>query len=275
MPTPVIDGAARVVFMLGSPIAQAQSPVLFNRYFRENAMNRVMVPLEVRPASLSAFLTALRGAANCDGAVLTLPLKRPACALVDEMTERARVLASVNVIRRSEDGRLHGDMVDGPGFWAGAGRSGFRPQGASIALAGAGAAGTAIAYSFAEMGGRHIDLLCEDAGDVERVGAIIAPFGTTIGKGMPQTLENHDLVINATPVGMAHLPGSLFPKTLLRTMKKGSAVADAITDPVSTELLSDAKDLGLVTIEGRLMTAGQFELLARWLGVHEGTSSAS
>lgn len=262
-----VSARTRVIFMIGSPIAQARSPVLFNGHFARHDLDRVMVPLEVRPDGLGAFLETVRGAGNCDGVVLTLPLKRAAAALVDEISPRARALGSVNVIRRGEDGRLSGDMMDGPGFWNGIARAGLSPDGCRMALAGAGGAGMAIAYEFAAKGGRHIDLLAQHRDDLARMERTLAGLPTSLGWGLPASLAEHDIVVNATPVGMAAHPGTLFPPTLIETLPAHALVADAITEPLETELLQSATRRGLKTVDGYAMTGGQFELLARFLGV--------
>lgn len=262
-----VSARTRVIFMIGSPIAQARSPVLFNGHFAHYHLDRVMVPLEVRPEGLDAFLKAVRGAGNCDGVVLTLPLKRTAAELVDEISPRARALESVNVIRRGEDGRLSGDMMDGPGFWNGIARAGFRPEGRRMALAGAGGAGMAIAYEFAAKGGRHIDLLAQHRDDLARMERTLAGFSTSLGRGLPASLAEHDIVVNATPVGMAARPGTLFPPKLIETLPAHALVADAITEPLATELLQGARQRGLKTVDGHAMTGGQFDLLARFLGI--------
>ncbi|UUZ59355.1 hypothetical protein [Nocardioides sp. B-3] len=44
-----------------------------------------------------------------------MPLKREAVALVDELTERARLAGAANTILLDEDGRRRGDNTDIPG----------------------------------------------------------------------------------------------------------------------------------------------------------------
>lgn len=266
-----VSARTRVIFMIGTPIAQARSPVLFNRHFARHGLDCVMVSLDVQPEGLGAFLRVVRDAKNCDGVVLTLPLKRAAAELVDDISPRARALGSVNVIRRSDDGQLSGDMMDGPGFWNGVAGVGFDPDGRRMALAGAGGAGMAIAYEFAAKGGLHIDLVAESQDDQARMERTLSGTSTTLDFGLPASLAAHDIVVNATPVGMAAHPGTLFPPILIDTLPDWALVADAITDPLETELLQSASRRGLKTVNGHAMTGGQFDLLARFLGLEPQT----
>lgn len=257
----LVTGATRVVFMIGTPVAQARSPFLFNRHFADRGENRVMVPLDVSPAALPSFVSMVRDAANCDGFVATLPHKRALLDLVDEASETARALESVNVVHRGPDGRLVGDMTDGAGYWNGAAKSRFDPRGKSVALAGAGAAGTAIAHEFARRGGGRLAVWSRSECEVTLLQSKLATMGISVEAGMPTDLAGFDMAINATPVGMAHAPGSPFSKALIATLPPTAIVADAITEPLETELLASAREIGLKTIDGRAMTEGQFHSL--------------
>ena len=263
----LVTGQTRVVFMIGSPIAQARAPYLFNAHFAEHDVDRVMVPVDVSARALPDFVATIRDAATCDGFVSTLPHKRSLLDLVDEASATARALASVNVVRRSADGRLSGDMADGAGFWNGVSRAGFQVAGSSVVLAGAGAAGIAIAHEFAERGGSRLAIWSREERETEAIVSMLAGKGLSVEPGMPASLEEFSMAINATPIGMAHAPGSAFPRHLLATLPSGSFAADAITDPLDTQFLRDANALQLTTVNGQAMTLGQFELLRAFLGV--------
>lgn len=257
----LVTGTTRVVFMIGTPVAQTRSPFLFNRHFADSGENRIMVPLDVSPAALPFFVSMVGTAANCDGFVATLPHKRALVGLVDEASETARALESVNVVRRELDGRLIGDMTDGAGYWNGAATRGFEPNGKSIVLAGAGAAGTAIAHEFAKRGGGRLAIWSRSLSEVMLLQTKLATMGVAVEVGMPANLADFDMAINATPVGMAHAPGSPFSKALIATLPPTAIVADAITEPLETELLKIARQRGLHTLDGQAMTAGQFNSL--------------
>ncbi|MEX6505328.1 shikimate dehydrogenase [Jiella sp. M17.18] len=261
-----IAGATRIVPMIGSPIAQVRSPILFNRIFSgDGADARAVVPLEVQPNHLDAFFALLRGAGNCDGVILTIPHKEPAFELVDSMSERARALEAVNVVRREPDGRLVGDMVDGVGFWAAADEAGFCPAGKTLVLAGAGAAGTAIALAFAQGGGRAVRILDSEPRRIDRLAEKLAGSGCAVEALSDARWAEVEAVVNATPVGMAYRPGSLFSDDQLACLPADGMVGDAITEPAETALLRAARARGLAAVDGHAMAAGQFRAMYAFL----------
>lgn len=264
-----VSAHTRVIFMIGSPVGQARSPSLFNAHFAEAGIDRVVVPLEVPPAGVAGFLDVVRGASNCDGVIVTVPLKAGVLEGIDVATERACALDAVNVVRRGEDGRLRGDMTDGPGFWAAAEGHGFDPDGKRIVLSGAGAAATAIAHEFALRGGRAITVTTRTAAEFDRLSGLLDGHGIAIADGLPTDLSGFDMAINATPVGMDHAPGTPFAKALLATLPSHALVADAVTEPVETRLLADARALGLKVMAGEEMTRGQFRLIGAFLNAFE------
>lgn len=112
----MVSGTTQVVAVIGHPIAQVKSPDNFNRYFAEQHMDSVMIPVDIAPDAVAAYLNALRGWQNMTGVLVTVPHKQRAAALVDDLTPRARRLNAVNVIRKLADGRLQGDMLDASAF---------------------------------------------------------------------------------------------------------------------------------------------------------------
>jgi shikimate dehydrogenase len=68
------------------------------------------------------------------------------------------------------------------------------------------------------------------------------------------TLAKVQGVINTTPVGMAHLPGSPIPDSLLRP---DLWVADIVYRPTNTALLCAARAAGAPTLDGSGMATYQ------------------
>jgi shikimate dehydrogenase len=79
----VIDGATRLVGLIGHPVAGSLSPRVQNAAFAARALDWAYVPLEVEPARLEE---AVRGlvALGFAGANVTTPHKEAAAALCDE-----------------------------------------------------------------------------------------------------------------------------------------------------------------------------------------------
>ncbi len=88
-------------------------------------------------------------------------------------------------------------------------------------------------------------------------GDLSARFGASqaeAGRDLAAALTEADGLVNATPVGMAKIPGTPVPKTLLRP---DLWVAEIIYYPLETELLRDARALGCRTLGGGGMAVFQ------------------
>jgi hypothetical protein len=154
----MVSGFTQVVAVIGHPITQVKSPENFNRYFADQQMDSVMIPVDIAPEAVADFLQALRGWQNMSGVLVTVPHKQRAAALVDELTPRAQHLNAINVIRKLADGRLQGDMLDGVGFQLAAEAHGFSAAGKKALLSGCGGVGSAIAWGLCEAGIRQLAL---------------------------------------------------------------------------------------------------------------------
>ena len=99
---------------MGWPVAHSLSPAIHNAAFRALGMDRVYVPLPVRPDGLPRAFDGLR-ALGFEGANVTMPHKDQSADLADRLSEDAQLLHAVNtvVIR---DGVVAGENTDRPGF---------------------------------------------------------------------------------------------------------------------------------------------------------------
>ena len=81
----MVSGTTQVVAVIGHPIAQVKSPDNFNRYFAEQHMDSVMIPVDIAPDAVVDYLNALRGWQNMTGVLVTVPHKQRAAALEDRL----------------------------------------------------------------------------------------------------------------------------------------------------------------------------------------------
>lgn len=193
-----------------------------------------------------------------DGLNLTYPVKQTAVPLLDEMAPAAQMIGAVNTVRW-QDGRLIGDNTDISGFRTSVIEAlGDSPLGRTVAL-GAGGAGSAVCHAVAMQGVERLTIV-----DVDRHRAaalaedIAAAHGQRVEAATPEQLPHllraTDGLINATPMGMAHHPGTPLDTELLNP---GMWVCDIVYRPVDTALLTAAKERGCRTISGLGMAMHQ------------------
>lgn len=273
----MVSGFTQVVAVIGHPITQVKSPENFNRYFADQQMDSVMIPVDIAPEAVADYLKTLRGWHNMSGVLVTVPHKQRAASLVDELTPRARHLNAVNVIRKLGDGRLQGDMLDGVGFQLAAQAHGFNAAGKSALLSGCGGVGSAIAWGLCEAGISQLALYDQNPATLQLLHNRLAThFPQVHLTELPATLADLDLVVNGSPAGMTGFDPLPLPQALLETLQSSTHVADVVTAPVMTPLLTFAQHRGCVIQTGPEMALAQMKLMGEFIGAipHEQGAAA-
>ncbi|UVH51721.1 shikimate dehydrogenase [Pseudomonas sp. CBSPBW29] len=260
---PGITDSTRIYGLIGAPLKSAKSPVLLNRLFAEAQANAVCIPLEVGQGHLADFVKGIRAVSNIAGLLVTMPHKQTMLEVVDALHPTARQVGAINVIRCEPDGRWIGAVFDGLGCVLGMQWEGHDPANKNVLLVGAGGAGRAIAFAVASAGARSLTISDVDenrAGDLAK--AVADDTGCSTRYGPPDP-HGHEIVINATPLGMnKNDPMPVDPERL----EPGTLVVDIINSPAPTPLCDAARKRGCLTQNGSPMHKGQALLALRFLG---------
>ena len=259
-----ISGKTRLYAIIADPVHQVKTPQAINRLFRERGEDRVMVPFQIPAEALARTVEGLRGLANLEGFIVTVPHKTAMLALCDRVTEQARQVGAVNAVRRTPSGELEGAILDGIGFVAGLRHEGIEPAGLSVYLAGAGGAANAIAFALAQAGIAQLTIANRTQDKalelLERLRTAYPALAVRLGTRDP---SGHGLVVNATSLGLRE--GDPLPCDVERLMPE-QIVAEIIMQPPHTPLLVAAAARGCRVQEGLPMLLCQVELMAAAMG---------
>ncbi len=260
-----VQGDTRVFAIVGDPVAQARSPLLFNELFLRHGVNAVLVPLHVPAADVEPIVRGLMRIPNLGGLVVTVPHKIRLLGIVDEVMPNAARTGAINCMARGTDGRWRGGMYDGEGFVAGLRRQGHDPRGWKVFQAGAGGAGRAVAHALAAAGVARLDLadIAEDRAS-DLLAGLGRHYADTEFRLAREAPADSDMAVNATPCGMAAADPLPFAVDHLGAR---ALVAELIMKPERTALLQRAEARGLATHLGRYLLESQVELVARFFGV--------
>jgi shikimate dehydrogenase len=262
---PIVDGATRLYGIIGHPIDQVKSPELITPQFRAAGRNALMLPMHVTPERFDETVRGLKALANLDGIVITVPYKVRIIAHVDRLLPTGEQIGAVNAMRREADGTWVGDMFDGRGLIRGLSDLGHSVAGKRVLLLGAGGAGSAIAFALAEAGTKAVALHDIDESKARDLVARVAKhYPACAIVTAPPSLDGHDVLVNATPIGMA--PGDGLPADF-GALDRNLIVADIIMKPVVTPLLAHARACGCRTMAGRSMLEGQADELVAFFGM--------
>ena len=265
---------AHLVGVIGSPVAHSLSPLLHDAAFAAMGLGEVWrsFAFEIPRGAAAAALDAMRIAA-VTGLSVTMPHKGDVARLVDESSETARRLGAVNCVLARTDGSLFGTNTDGEGFVASLARgSGFTPQGRRCVVVGAGGAARAVILALADAGAAHGAVVNRTPERAIGAADLAGPAGEPVPSGgseLDAALRAADLVVNATPLGMAGTTTRGREEWLVRPeiLRGGQVAADLVYAPRPTPWLVAARAAGATTLDGLGMLVHQAAAqLLLWTG---------
>jgi shikimate dehydrogenase len=277
-----VGATVTVVGVIGSPVAHSLSPLLHTTAFVALGLEGEWrsFAFEVPAGGASVALEAMRRA-GIRGLSVTMPHKAAVAAGVDECSEVARQLGAVNCVVNG-DGVLFGTNTDGEGFVSSLRRgAGFDPDGRRCVVVGAGGAARAVVLALAQAGAAEVAIVNRTPERAYEAAALAGPVGTVVtltDGSIAAAVVAADLVVNATPVGMAGVgsvagvgggagggPGQwLVPPELLES---GQVAADLVYAPRPTRWLAEAGEGGATVLDGLGMLVHQAAAqLVLWTG---------
>ena len=238
------------LFVIGDPVAHSLSPLLHQAMIDQTGAAYRYDVRTVRPEALPVFVRWAKDG-GCAGFNVTMPHKEAILPLLDEVDTTAASCGAVNTVCIRE-GRAIGHNTDGTGFLDSLAGQGFYPQGRTVLLLGAGGAAKAVGHALAAAGAGRV-IVC--ARRVGRAAALAAQL-TGCGEGIvlaqdaiQQAAAACDLLVNATPLGMAGSP-AFARLDFLQAMPPHAVVYDLVYHPRRTALLEAAARQGLRTVGG-------------------------
>lgn len=268
----MITGTTELIAHIGFPTHTFKSPSIYNPYFERAGIDAVLLPVACEPGPFPGVLRALFEVRNVRGAVITMPHKVSVLKLLDRLSPAARVAGACNAVRRAADGALEGDMFDGIGFVRAVQRQGLVVPGSRVLIVGAGGVGSAIAASLAAEGAAAITIFDSRREAAEALAARIAEHcpNVTLQTGGSDA-AGHDLVINATPMGMN--PGDPMPLDVGR-IDPAAIVCDVVHSAKPTAFLAAAKARGARIQGGADMLYEQIPAYLEFFGLPSTTAES-
>lgn len=250
--------------VIGDPIVQSKSPAIHGFWLGKLGIDAEYRACHVLDSGLSDYFAARRGDPDWRGCNITMPHKQAAMALVDRLDPLAARIGAINTVV-PEHGALVGYNTDAPGF--------LEPLRALLAdkhyfrmarVLGTGGAARAIVAALSDEGfvlvlagrdpGKAQAMLDELTTQSDHHAAPLAHFAPPTDFAFDDREQCLDLVVNASPLGMAGQPPLAFD---LSHAPPGSVVYDIVTHPLDTPLLQAARTAGLRTVDGLSMLIGQ------------------
>jgi len=239
---------------------------MHNAQINELGLDYVYLAFEVHPDNLEKAVQGFR-ALDIKGINVTIPHKETIIKYLDEIDPISEKMGAINTIK-NDNGYLKATNTDAAGAKKSLIDAGFTIEGKNIVFIGSGGAARSIAYILSEDAKKIVltDIVEERAVKVAK--EITKNMGANVegklasDKVLAGEIKHADLLINATPIGMYPKEGdSPISKDLLH---QELFVFDVIYNPMKTQLMKEAAEIGCKTLSGLDMLVNQGVIAFEW-----------
>ena len=236
--------------VIGDPITQAKSPLIHTFWLNALGIDADYRATHVTAEELPAFFEARKADPDWRGCNITIPHKLAALDHVADPGGVRNTIGAINTVFRQDDGAVIGTNTDAGGFYTPIAELDL--AGKPVVVIGAGGAARAVLFALSRIGVGPVTILNRN---VLKGAALLSSFGLK-GKALPLTaaVPAAALLVNTTALGMTGQP----PLEIdLSPLPDDAVVYDVVYAPIETDLLAQARDRDLETIDGLEMLVGQ------------------
>jgi len=236
--------------VIGDPIKHSKSPVIHGFWLKKLGILGDYRTQHVLADGLADYFETRRVDPNWRGCNITIPHKIAALDHVTDPGDIRSSIGAINTVFRDEKGALVGTNTDAAGFFAPISEDEWAHRDAIVI--GAGGAARAILFALAQADIGSVTILARSP---LKAAALLSHFGL---KGqvlkMDAPLPPAELLVNSSPLGMTGQP----PLEIdLSVLPENAVVYDIVYSPLETQLLAQARNLGLDVVDGLDMLIGQ------------------
>jgi shikimate dehydrogenase len=230
--------------VFGSPIAHSLSPVLHNAAYQ--ALGLVGWRYEAEECQEDELAAVVQNlGAEWAGMSLTMPLKRVALEVADEVSEQAAAIGAANTLLL-ENGRRRAENTDAPGMVDALREAGVTTA-ERVVIIGAGGTAQAALAALTEITTAPITVVVREPARARDLNATAERLGVELDvvrfAQLEELLIAADLVISTVPKGTAdRFAGAIW--------SPGAVLFDVVYDPWPTPLAAGAARAGCTLVSG-------------------------
>ncbi|WP_455538169.1 shikimate dehydrogenase [Terrisporobacter sp.] len=253
----MINSKTKLIGLFGQPISQSFSPSIHNYLSKKYKKDNVYMCFEIEKNNLKDGVNGIK-VFNMKGCNVTIPYKVDVIKYLDEVDKSALLIGAVNTIK-NKDNKLIGYNTDGIGFVKCLLDEGYDLKNKNIMILGAGGACRSIAVELANKEVATLEIRNRSEKNAKEISRIInSNFSTkatySLSPVEKKDLDNIDILINTTPVGMNSMECPINP---LIKPHENLIVCDIVYKPHQTKLLTWAMENNLKVIYGINMLINQ------------------
>jgi shikimate dehydrogenase len=230
--------------VIGNPIDHSLSPKLHNYWIKQNNINAIYERQKLEENNLENIISEIKQK-KIHGINVTVPFKKSIIPFMDKLSVEAQKTQSVNTIYL-ENNKVIGHNTDISGFDMSIQKSNINLLNKKILILGAGGVVPSIILALIKMKVSKIIVANRTKEKAKNLKNLFDNINVINWGELP----DFDMIINATSIGLKkedkyHLDFSLIGKKKF--------FYDVIYNPEETHFLKTGKNLGNITINGKLM----------------------
>ncbi len=247
-----IDAKTKLLAIIGNPVEHSFSPKMHNYISQKVENNYVYTAFKVEKHNLKEALDGMRAMGIC-GFNVTAPHKKNVMKYLDEISDNAKLLDSVNTVV-NHNGKLIGYNTDSDGFYTSLVKADISVQGKNILVIGSGGVASPTIIRLIKETPSSITVVNRTQTKAQTLADSIY---TKTGYKVKTSISsfNFDIVINTTSAGMAPQEKSLPTDSIdciknLDFINPDTAVIDMIYNPDKTLFLQECEKRGAKILNG-------------------------
>ncbi len=224
--------------IIGHPLGHSFSPGFFNEKFRNENIDAVYEMFDL--PQIEAVIEVLASNPELRGLNVTIPYKQKIMHYLDELSDEARAIGAVNVVRISHDnGTVHmkGYNSDVIGFTRSI-EPLLEKYHKKALILGTGGASKAVEYGLGKLGLETVKVSRYERPDTIQYEKVTADI-----------VREYNVIVNCTPVGM-YPDTEECPQLPYEAMDSHTLLYDLIYNPDETLFMKKGRQNGAVTKNG-------------------------
>jgi len=275
-----ITGKTNLVGLLGQPVNHSLSPVMHNAAYKEMGLDWCYVAIPCEKTNLHTITNALR-LMDCKGLNITIPHKQEVLNSCNKLTKVANDIQAVNTLIPEKDNQWIGANTDIEGFLMPLKSHNLRDK--NVVVIGCGGSARAVVMGLSSLNIKKLTIIGRNKNSldifIKSMNNLLLKKHISI-EGINSTelivtsyIEQADLIINTTPIGMnnkntgqENIP---LGKKIWESLSNKTILYDLIYTPRPTSWLKLGEEKNCFTIDGLDMLVEQGALAIRlWSGIN-------
>ena len=259
----MITSKTSFIALIGNPVSHSLSPIMQNAALQYLGLDLIYIAIPCKDEDLELVLSSLKKI-NCKGLNITIPHKEKVFDLCSEISPIADKLKAINTLKLNSEKEWSATNTDVEGFIYPLKTLNLTKK-RSIVL-GAGGAARSVIQGLINLNFSKISVISRNKSSLDELtknfkNQIEIQSLLNSDNQAQNLIEEADLVVNTTPVGMKTPNSGVnvlpFGEDFWRSLNSKTTIYDLIYNPAPTPLLQVGNKKGCMTIDGLEMLVAQ------------------